>query len=184
MTYLTQQQIDFYYENGYLVIPRFWEEKTVQNLLSRMTELVRTADLSNVKSIFSTKEQTRKSDDYFLNSGFDIRYFWEEKAWDKDGNFIVSDATLAINKVGHGLHDLEPDFQAVSYEGRIGSMCRELGLDKPLIAQSMYIFKQPRIGELITLLFLQMYYVVSINRAQYSTIHLYMSTLCILVARW
>lgn len=148
MMYLTQEQIDFYHENGYLVIPRFWNEETVEILMKRMTELVCNADLSNVKSIFSTKEQTRKSDDYFLNSGYDIRYFWEEKAWDSEGNFTAADATMAINKVGHGLHDLEPDFQTVSYEGRIGSMCRELGLDKPLIAQSMYIFKQPRIGEL------------------------------------
>eukprot|EP01031_Cornospumella_fuschlensis_P043956 gene43956-53740_t len=79
MTYLTQEQIEFYHENGYLVIPRFWDEETVQGLMNRMTNLVSSADLSNVRSIFSTKEQTRKSDDYFLNSGFDIRYFWEEK---------------------------------------------------------------------------------------------------------
>jgi phytanoyl-CoA hydroxylase len=149
MSYLSQDQIEFYHDNGYLVISRFWDEATVEQLLSRMNKLVSSADLTNVKSIFSTKEQTRKSDDYFLNSGYAIRYFWEEKAWDKDGNFLADDATLAINKVGHALHDMEPDFQQVSYEDRIGSICEELGLQKPLIAQSMYIFKQPQIGTVL-----------------------------------
>ena len=52
----------------------------------------------------------------------------------------------SINKVGHALHDLDSEFEAVSYDPRIGQMCRELGLVKPLATQSMYIFKQPRIG--------------------------------------
>ena len=54
---------------------------------------------------------------------------------------------LFSNKIGHGLHDLDGVFQSVSYEGRIGSICRELGLEKPLVVQSMYIFKQARIGD-------------------------------------
>lgn len=45
------------------------------------------------------------------------------------------------------MHDLDAVFQSVSYEGRIGSICRELGLEKPLVVQSMYIFKQARIGD-------------------------------------
>jgi len=84
----------------------------------------------------------RTADDYFLNSGREIRYFWEEKA-NKEHQLSP---TEAINKIGHGLHDLDPIFESVSYEGRVGSICSELGLSKPLLAQSMYIFKQARIG--------------------------------------
>ena len=51
------------------------------------------------------------------------------------------------NKIGHGLHDLDAVFHAVSYDGRIGSICRDLGMERPLAAQSMYIFKQARIGD-------------------------------------
>lgn len=40
-------------------------------------------------------------------------------------------------------------FESVSYEGRVGSICSDLGLSKPLLAQSMYIFKQARIGDII-----------------------------------
>lgn len=147
MPFLTSEQIQFFHDNGYLVIPDFWNDETIDQIKTRILELVNQADLSNVKSVFSTKENMRKSDDYFLNSGGDIRYFWEEKAWENDE--LKYSKELAINKIGHALHDLEPIFEKASYDGRIGSMCEELGMEKPIIAQSMYIFKQPKIGGLV-----------------------------------
>lgn len=146
MTYLTAEQVAFFHKNGYLHIPGFWDAETVQRLKSSMSSLVRSADLSELKSIFTTKDSTRNSDDYFLNSGYAIRYFWEEKAWNENKEFIATDPAQAINKVGHGLHDLAPDFQTVSYADRVGSICEDLSIIRPLVAQSMYIFKQPRIG--------------------------------------
>lgn len=79
-----------------------------------------------------------------MGSGDKIRYFWEPKA-KKDGKLITS-PELAINKIGHNLHDLEPEFQAVSYDKRVAMICKELGMEVPLCMQSMYIFKQPFIG--------------------------------------
>jgi phytanoyl-CoA hydroxylase len=143
--YLTQDQINFYHENGYLAIENFWDEGTVKVLIDEITTILQNADLSAVKSIFSTKENNRNRDDYFLTSGGEIRFFWEEKAWSEDGQ-LTAPKEVAINKIGHALHDLNPEFQKVSYEGRIGSICHELGINKPLAVQSMYIFKQPRIG--------------------------------------
>lgn len=43
-----------------------------------------------------------------MGSGDKIRYFWEPKSR-KDGKLITS-PELAINKIGHNLHDLEPEF--------------------------------------------------------------------------
>lgn len=147
MTFLTSEQIAFFHENGFLHLPNFWTGDQVSELRDHMQDLLTTADLTQVHSIFTTDDQTRKlNDDYFLNSGYTIRYFWEEKAWAKDGQLLVSDRRLAINKVGHALHDLDPLFQSVSYDGKVGSIVHELGLEHPLLAQSMYIFKQPHIG--------------------------------------
>lgn len=146
MPYLSPEQVEFYHENGYIVIEDFWDNETIEVLRQKILEHVNNADLSNVKSVFATKEQVRKADDYFLTSGPEIRFFWEEKAWDKDGNFVADSLALGINKVGHALHDLDPHFEKVSYEGRIGSSCEQLGLEHPLLVQSMYIFKQPKIG--------------------------------------
>jgi phytanoyl-CoA hydroxylase len=146
MVYLTEEQVTFFHDNGYLVVEDFWPEDTQVEMRSRIDHYVNSADLAAVKSVFATKEQVRKSDDYFLTSGPEIRFFWEEKAWDQDGNFVAASPSLGINKVGHALHDLDPTFERCSYDGRVGSSCAQLGLQHPMLVQSMYIFKQPKIG--------------------------------------
>ncbi len=148
MPYLTPIQIEEFHRDGYLVINDFWNPDTVDTLRNKIGGIVADADLTDVKSIFSTKENMRKADNYFLNSGGEIRFFWEEKAW-KDGQ-LIAPPEKCINKIGHNLHDLDPDFQTVSYEARVGSICEDLGLVHPLLAQSMYIFKQAKLGGDVT----------------------------------
>jgi hypothetical protein len=48
-----------------------------------------------------TLPQSKLTDDYFLKSSADIGFFFEEKAFDKDGN-LVQPKNLCINKIGHG----------------------------------------------------------------------------------
>jgi phytanoyl-CoA hydroxylase len=146
--YLTESQIEFYRSNGFLVIERFWEEDVVGRIRSEMDTLLNTLDLSNpaAGSTFTTNDQTRTSDDYFLNSGGNISFFWEEKAW-SDKNELKFPPIQCINKVGHGLHDLAgSEFQKVSYDVQIGDICRQLGMEIPTAVQSMYIFKQAHCG--------------------------------------
>jgi len=145
---LSADQVEAFDRDGFLVIERFWSEETVERLRDRMGAIIDELDVESAqapRSVFSTKEQVRKADDYFLTSGREIRFFWEEKAWGEDGR-LVNAPRDSINKVGHGLHDLDVEFEAVSYEKRIGRICRELGLEIPLAVQSMYIFKQARVG--------------------------------------
>lgn len=63
-----------------------------------------------------------------LYSGDVIRHFWEEKAFGPNGEPVQS-LDKCINKIGHALHDLNPKFQRVSYEGRVGTICKELGME-------------------------------------------------------
>lgn len=151
-TNLTVEQIASFERDGYLVLENFWDAHTVDSLRQRMHDLVCSADLSNVETIFSTDEGNRahSRDSYFLESGRAIRYFWEQKAWDPVAKKLTLPATEAINKVGHGLHDLDPVFEKVSYTKQIGTICRQLGQVKPLLAQSMYIFKHARVGGEVT----------------------------------
>jgi len=53
---------------------------------------------------------------------------------------------LAINKIGHAMHDLDPVFERFSHGPELAALAREIGIDDPRIYQSMYIFKQPHIG--------------------------------------
>ena len=64
----------------------------------------------------------------------------QEKAFDASGALTVPKA-LAVNKIGHALHDLDPTFRAFSRSQRVAALLRSLGYARPLPVQSMYICK-------------------------------------------
>jgi phytanoyl-CoA hydroxylase len=131
--------------DGFLRLEGFVEPAACRALMARAEALVEGFDPEAHRSVFSTREQTRTSDDYFLGSGDCIRYFFEEEAFAPDGRLRQPKA-LSINKIGHALHDLEPEFDRFSRTPRLAALAAELGLIEPLLLQSMYIFKQPHIG--------------------------------------
>ena len=146
---MTPSQIAQFERDGFLVLPNFVAAEGCDSLRARAEELVRDFDPAGLVSIFSTREQTRTSDDYFLESGDKIRFFFEENAFNSDGALKQS-KEQSINKIGHALHDLDPGFDAFSRTPEIKQLVIDLGLSDPLILQSMYIFKQPRIGGEVT----------------------------------
>lgn len=141
---LTPQQLEFFDRNGYLTIPGWWDAATCTQLAATAHELVRRHKPETV-SVFSTHEQARTSDEYFLTSGDKVRCFFEERAFNPDGS-LKRDAETCINKIGHNLHELVPEFRRVSFEPRVAGITRSLGYRHPLVVQSMLIFKQPGIG--------------------------------------
>jgi phytanoyl-CoA hydroxylase len=106
-------------------------------------------DPHGLTSIFSTHEQSRVADEYFLTSGDKIRFFFEEHAFKSDGT-LKQPKEQSINKIGHALHDLDPVFDQFSRSIKIRELVADLRIDHPLLLQSMYIFKQPGIGGEVT----------------------------------
>src|SRR6185436_4191099 len=96
-------------------------------------------------SVFTTDEQTRTTDDYFLGSGDTIRFFFEAEALDRDGRLAVP-KRRAINKIGHALHDLDPIFERFSRDPRLAQIAAGIGMREPRLFQSMLILKPPGIG--------------------------------------
>ena len=131
--------------DGYLVLPGFVSAAACAALRARMALLVEAFELAAVASIFSTTRQSHAQDRYFLESGDQIRFFFEEEAFDEQGRLRQA-KSRSINKVGHALHDLDPAFARFSRTPDLAALVAGLGLAEPLLLQSMYIFKQPRIG--------------------------------------
>ena len=146
---MNNEQLNSYESQGFLVLKDFVAEVACDSLRARAEKLVREFDPRGVISVFSTHEQARTSDDYFLESGDKIRFFFEENAFNADGS-LRQEKEKSINKIGHALHDLDPVFAEFSRRAEIEELVSDLGIDQPLLLQSMYIFKQPNIGGEVT----------------------------------
>ncbi len=144
MSYLNDSQIEFFNKNGYLAIPNYLNDDEIEILKAKSDEIIDAFGMEEVR-IFTTDEQSQHTDHYFLESGDKIRCFLEEDALDEKGNLKGKKAT-SINKIGHAMHDLDKDFERISYKKELYQLAIQLGHNMPAIVQSQYIFKQPRIG--------------------------------------
>ena len=142
---LSNTQQEAYAREGYLVLPAFKPASALAALQARALYIVEAFDPAASRAIFTTNDQTRTTDDYFLGSADTIRCFFEEEAFDAAGQ-LKQAKTLSINKIGHALHDLDPVFDAFSHGPQLAELARDLGLLQPQVWQSMFIFKQPGIG--------------------------------------
>jgi phytanoyl-CoA hydroxylase len=131
--------------DGFAVLPGFKSPADVAALRARAAEIVAAFDPAEPTAIFTTRDESTKSDAYFLTSGNKVRCFFEEEAFDGAGA-LRQPKELSINKIGHAMHDLDPVFERFSRDARLHDLALELGLAEPRVYQSMYIFKQPRIG--------------------------------------
>lgn len=146
---LTTKQIAEYHKNGFLILPNFITNEACDTLIKRASELVDAFEPAKTKTIFSAKNQQHAKHKYFLDSESKIHFFFEEGAINSEGE-LITEKKLSINKIGHALHDLDPVFNQFSRTPKIASLVDSLDIKDPLLLQSMYIYKQPRIGGEVT----------------------------------
>ena len=142
---LSARQVADFEAAGVIVLEDFVPVSHCRRLRERAIKLVDEFDPKSVRSVFSAMEQTQLGDAYFEESGDKIRFFFEQDAFDDAGNLRQS-KTDSLNKMGHAMHDLDPVFDEFSRTPQLGAVVESLGYDDPVILQSMYIFKPPRIG--------------------------------------
>lgn len=141
-------QIEQFRRDGFLIIEGFNSDAECDGLMTRAAELSANFDYSGHPSVFQTSEQARTSDDYFLESGSRISFFFEKDAFDPSGK-LKNTIENSLNKIGHALHDLDPVFNNFSRSPQMKRLAAELQLSEALIIQSMHIFKHAEIGGVV-----------------------------------
>jgi phytanoyl-CoA hydroxylase len=142
---LTDDQIESYHRDGFLVIEGFASAESCAALRRRALEIVNEWEPTTARTIFTTEQQDRVSNREFLSSGSTTWCFFEEEAFDSGGRLRQA-KDLSINKIGHAMHDLDPVFEHFTYTPELAAVAADIGLADALALQSMYIFKQPSIG--------------------------------------
>lgn len=135
-------------KNGFAIVRNFLTESEVDDVLQQCHNIVQDMTIPAHCSVFTTNKNESR-DEYFLKSGDNISFFFEEGAVDKEGNLVV-EKEKALNKIGHALHWWNPCFKQVTFSEKIKNVLKNLQYKDPVVVQSMIIFKHPEIGGEVT----------------------------------
>ncbi len=134
--------------NGFLVMKDFYTPEQCDSLIERANELSRQYEFNGAVSVFQTTEQTKTTDEYFLESGNTISFFFEKDAFDDKGNLKQS-MEKSFNKIGHALHDLDDVFNKFSRSEKLKELSVHIDGRNHVLMQSMFIFKHAKIGGVV-----------------------------------
>ncbi len=135
---ISQEDLQFYQENGYLHIKQFADKTELTHLKQRARYLIE--NLSEEQRANYTSSRAQQENQHFLNSANGIFGFYECLKQDD------IEVGWFINKIGHAIHDQDEAFRAFSYSSKVRNVVHQLPLVQPGIIQSQYILKLPLIG--------------------------------------
>lgn len=130
--------------DGCAVIENFLTKEEVESIKQEVPKLIDNFDFSSRRSVFETGENQALEQD-FLDSVDKISFFYEKSAFDENGEFVVP-KHQSINKIGHCLHMKNELFKKITFSDKVKELVRQIGYKKPVVPQSMFIFKNAKIG--------------------------------------
>lgn len=146
-----EQKSQEFEKDGFTVLHELFEPETMDELREEMDNIITKAEKENFNdsAIFTTNKQIEhlsKSVDYFLDSASKVSFFYEKDAFDAEGK-LVGPLNTSLNKVGHAMHDLNPVFHKFCYSNVVKTLAKDvLHFINPILVQTMYIFKSPKVG--------------------------------------
>ena len=149
------EQCKFFDTHGFVKIEQLSDSEEVEALKSQMASLAEQWDPASGIDSFGTDSKANMSrGDYFLESANKVHFFAEASAL-VDGEKELrpefqNDKMSALNKAGHAMHIIPGAFQDYTRSDKIRDLILSLGWKHPVVPQSMYIFKQRKIGAVVT----------------------------------
>lgn len=144
---VTDEMKTSYIKNGVLIVEGFASSETCESLINAANNIIRNESYGGDPSNSVFRPGNKLCTDYLLDSVNDYRCFLEPSAIGEDGNLVDP---LAVNKIGHNLHDAEPTYRKFSQSQNMETVMRELGYAEFEIAHSMHILKHPKKGTEVT----------------------------------
>ena len=142
---LDVQQLHAWRRDGYVVLPDFTSADDLRALTRRARDIVEAFEPAAQAAVFSSVQPSVLADAALLESATEVRCFFEEAAFDAQGQLRQAKA-LSINKIGHALHERDAVFARFSRDPRLAAIAADIGIQQPQLWQSTVIFKQPGIG--------------------------------------
>lgn len=148
---LSQEQVKKFEQDGFLVLENFLTDDQCDEMRKECDRLIESnkflEELEKISVFRADETETKTSDMYFLSSTDKIRPFLEHRAKEVLKEKNANEKPKAIfNKIGHALHALNPVFKNITFDDKVKQIFHSLSFNKPIVCQSMYIFKQPFIG--------------------------------------
>lgn len=141
---------DVYSRQGYLVIEGFISHEECDVLRRRSLEIVHQQGPILASSISRCLREGKSQEQFYLDAEATLCVFFEKEAFGEDKEVNIP-LQWAVSKISHALHDLDPVFDRFSRLPLIKTLVAglRLGMLSPVLAQSMYHFKQPFIGSAV-----------------------------------
>jgi ectoine hydroxylase-related dioxygenase (phytanoyl-CoA dioxygenase family) len=145
---LTEEQIQRYNQDGYLVLKDFITLDECEKLREAIYRIVDAWEperdspwlFSNVENKIHLNHQ------YLVDSSDKVCCFTEDDAINPETGKFNQDKRYSVRRIGHNLHTLEPEFKRVAYSDKVKAVLRDLNFVQPAIRQTLATLKQPFIG--------------------------------------
>ncbi|MEO1319876.1 MAG: phytanoyl-CoA dioxygenase family protein, partial [Pseudomonadota bacterium] len=131
---LSDTDIETFREQGFLAIEGVFRPAQMHALQAAASDIVEAFDADAHRTVFRTDDRDSGRDDYFFNSSEAVHCFLEAGALDNDGS-LNREKSLAINKIGHALHDRDTTFRTFCSHPWFGAALRDLGYGAPVVMQ-------------------------------------------------
>ena len=134
--------------DGYAILPNKVPSQLLTGVKDCIDHFVRSYQPSEGSTVFRTDTRDKDRDEIFLASAYGVHGFLEADAFD-DQNRLCVPRGQCLNKIGHAMHDLLPNFSDLARSSIIKEAFTIGGHNQTHIIQSMVIFKQPKIGGVV-----------------------------------